>query len=165
MDQAKLAIENKEFKNAKKFYKEAIDIFKKLSWFDQADILYQEIRHVDIYETEHLKKMQKTKAVRQQQQEHFEKQINRALEEKRLLEEEKIALMKRIPPEIKRQVEKIYMLKEKAQKEIEFKKYQIAKGRFEYILELYNSIPKDKIDFTNDISEIKRKISEIESKM
>ena len=44
LDRAKMAIENKEFKEAKNFYREAIKIFKELGWFDQVDILYREVK-------------------------------------------------------------------------------------------------------------------------
>ena len=37
-------------------------------------------------------------------------------------------------------------------------------GRYEYILEIYKSIPKEMQDFSNEIYEIEKKISSLQSK-
>ena len=66
---------------------------------------------------------------------------------------------------MKQTLEKADMLKEKAEKEIGAHKFQRALGRYQYILELYNTIPAEKADLTGEISIIKKKITDLEAKM
>ena len=56
------------------------------------------------------------------------------------------------------------MLKLKAQKE-ENVNIKRALGRYQYILDLLESIPSDKINLTNEISEVNKKIEELQLKM
>ncbi|GAG79081.1 unnamed protein product, partial [marine sediment metagenome] len=46
----------------------------------------------------------------------------------------------------------------------ELGKYSRVIGRYEYILEIYNSIPKDKGDFSQPIYEIEKKIAMLQTK-
>ena len=72
--------------------------------------------------------------------------------------------MQGLPPDIKNVLEKINMLKYKAEKEEKASKYERALNRCQYILELYSSIPPDKLDLTSQIFEIKKKIDDLKSK-
>ena len=67
-------------------------------------------------------------------------------------------------PEVKKKLEKIKLLKEKAAKEEKLGKFPRVIGRYEYILELYKSIPKDIIDLSAEILEIEKKLSIIRTK-
>ena len=53
---------------------------------------------------------------------------------------------------------------EKAEKEEKLGKFSRVLGRYEYILEIYMSIPKDVKNFSNEIYEIEKKISTLRSK-
>ena len=164
MDRAKMAIDNKEFKEAKAFYKEAIDIFKTLGWFDQVEILYREIKHVEIYKEEYLKK-KILEAQKQQKEEQFQKRVDALLEEKKQKDELRSAKFKKIPSDIKNTIDKVNLLIEKAEKEVNANIYQRALNRYQYILELYKSIPPEKFDLTSEKLEIKKKIDDLKLKV
>ncbi len=165
LDRAKMAIENKKFKEAKGFYREAINIFKELGWFDQVDILYQEVKHIEIYEEEYFKKKSSQMQKRQEQEEHFQKRVDTLLDEKKQKDELKSAKFKNIPSDVKITIDKVRLLLEKAKKEENAKLYQRALNRYQYILELYNSIPPDKLDLSGEKFELKNKIDDLKSKI
>jgi len=164
LDRAKMAIENKEFKEAKTFYKEAIKIFKDLGWFDQVDILYREVKHVEIYETEYFKKKSLESQKRQEKEEQFQKRVDILIEEKKQKDQLRTAKFQKIPPDVKKTIDKVRLLLEKAEKEVNMSMYQRALNRYEYILELYNSISPDKLDLSDEKFYIKNKIDELKSK-
>jgi len=163
MNQAKMAIENKQFNEAKAFYKKAIDIFKTIGWFDQVDILYREIQLVEKYKIDYLEKKALDDQKRQKREELFQKRVDALLEEdnqkKRMIK----AKFMKLSPEIRRIIDKINLLIEKAEKEVNANIYERALNRYQYILELYNSIPPDKIDLTTEIAEINKKIEELKT--
>lgn len=164
MDQAKSAINNGEFNEAKDFYKKAIETFKILGWYDQVDILYTEIKNLEKYKTEYLKKRTYESRKQQQTEEYLQKRTDALIEEKKQKDALKLASMQGLPPDIKNVLEKINMLKYKAEKEEKASKYERALNRCQYILELYSSIPPDKLDLTSQIFEIKKKIDDLKSK-
>ena len=165
LDRAKIAIDNKEFKEAKVFYKEAIDNFKALGWFDQIDIVYREIKHVEFYKEEYLKRKKRETQKRQKVGEQFKKRVDSLLEEKKQKDELKLATFENLHPDIQKVIDKIKLLINKAEKEVNANIYQRALNRYQYILELYNSIPPGKINLSNEISEIEKKINELKSKI
>jgi len=165
MDRAKMAIDNKEFEEAKVFYKEAIDIFKIIGWFDQVDILYKEIKHVEIYKEEYLKKKILEAQRKQQKEEQYQKRVDILLEDKKQKDELRSAKFKKIPLDIKNTIDKVNLLIEKAEKEVNAKIYQRALNRYQYILELYKSIPLEKLDLTSEKLEIKKKIDDLKLKV
>jgi hypothetical protein len=71
--------------------------------------------------------------------------------------------MSAFPPEIKAKLEKIELIKEKADKEESLNKLGRVLERYKYILKLYLSIPKETVDLTQKISNIKQKISQLEN--
>ncbi len=162
----KLSLKNNEFDMAKMYYTEANNIFKTLGWFDQVGVIYEEIKNIDKYKTEYLKKIREKDRKQEESDKLFQKCVEEIKTEKELKikEEEEKAFWKSIPPELKQSIEKAKMLMEKAEREVEMNKFQRALGRYKYILELYESIPKEKIDFSSQISEIKSKISELKTK-
>ncbi|TFG30051.1 MAG: hypothetical protein EU532_01860 [Promethearchaeota archaeon] len=159
-----MAIDNKQFNDAKVFYKEALDIFKMLGWFDQADILYREIQHVEIYKTEFLKKQSFEDQKRQKREELFQKRVDALLEEQSQKKSLIRANLMKLPPEIRKIIDKINLLIEKAEKEVTAQIYERALNRYEYILELYRSIPPDKLNLTEEIAEINQKIEDLKVK-
>ncbi len=165
MDQAKSAINSGEFKEAKDFYKKAIEIFKTLGWYDQVDILYTEIKNLEKYKTEYLKKRTYESRKQQQTEEYLQTKTEALIQEKKQKDALKLTAMQRLPPDIINVIEKVNMLKQKAEKEEKASKYERALNRYIYILELYNSLPSDKIDLTKGISEIDKKIAELEEKI
>ncbi|MFX1257570.1 MAG: hypothetical protein ACFFAN_06920 [Promethearchaeota archaeon] len=165
MEQAKMAIKYKKFKDARKYYKEAIDLMKNLGWFDQVSILYQEIKNIEKYEFDYLRKLKQNSFERERIEEQFQKSVNEIIAVKKDEDQKKLEILKTLPPEIKRILEKAQLLKEKALKDKNTNNFQRALGRYQYILELYKSIPVDKIDLTSDILEIEKKIAELEAKV
>ena len=165
MDQAKSAIDSGEFNKARDFYKEAIDIFKGLGWHDQVGILYTEIKNLEKYKTEYLKKKTYESRKQQQTEEYLQKRTEALVEEKKQKDALKLASMQGLPPAIKNVLEKINMLKIKAEKEEKASKFERALNRYNYILELYNSLPLDKTNLTKQVSEIENKIIELNSKL
>ena len=165
MEQAKSAINNGEFNEAKDFYKKAIEIFKTLGWYDQVDILYTEIKNLEKYKTDYLKKRTYESRKQQQTEEYLQKRTDALIQEKNQKDALKLASMQGLPPGIKNILEKINMLKDKAEKEEKASKYERALNRYRYILELYDTIPSDKIDVTKDVSEIEETIIELKDKI
>ncbi len=165
MEQAKLSIDKKEFNEAKALYRKSIDIFKTLGWFDQVDILYKEIKNIENYKIDYLRKTRFEAHARQQIKEQFQKRVDGLLMEEKKQEQMKAERLKVLPPGTKRIIEKADLMKVKADNEVNIHKYQRALNRYQYILELYNSIPADKIDLTYYINEIEKKIAELEMKM
>jgi tetratricopeptide (TPR) repeat protein len=165
MDRAKSAINNGEFNEAKDFYKKAIEIFKTIGWYDQVDILYTEIKNLEKYKTDFLKKRTYESRKQQQTEEYLQKRTEALIQEKNQKDALELASMQGLPPGIKNVLEKINMLKEKAEKEEKASKFERALNRYKYILELYNTLPSDKIDLTKEISEIKKMMAELEEKI
>ncbi|MFW9874680.1 MAG: hypothetical protein ACFFG0_16355 [Candidatus Thorarchaeota archaeon] len=78
--------------------------------------------------------------------------------------DKKVTRQKTLPPEMRRKLEQIRLLMEKAEKEEKLGKISRVLGRYEYILEIYMSIPKDVMNFSNEVYQIKKKISTLHSK-
>ena len=94
----------------------------------------------------------------------FQQRADEVLKEKEKYLDKKISEQKALPPEMKRKLEQIGLLVEKAEKEEKLGKFSRVLGRYEYILEIYMSIPKDVKNFSNEIYEIEKKISTLRSK-
>jgi len=165
MDQAKSAIDSGEFNEAKDYYNKAIEIFKTIGWYDQVGILYTEIKNLEKYKTEYLKKTTYESRKQQQTEEYLQKRTDALIEEKKQKDALKLASMQGLPPAIKNVLEKVNMLKDKAEKEEKASKFERALNRYKYILELYNTLPSDKINLTKEFSEIEKMIIELNSKL
>ena len=164
LEKAKIAVKNKNFDEAKVRYKESIDIFKELGWFDQVSVLYDEIKNIEKYKVEDIKKRDLDSQKRKREDVEFQKRVNGILLEKKIEEEKKTDRLKGLTPEIKYIMEKAKAVQQKAEKE---EKININRAidRYQYIIELYKSIPKDKLDLTTDISQIEEKIAKLKSKI
>lgn len=161
----KLAVGKKDFKTAKDWYKEAIDIFKELKLFDVVSGLYKERDNIEKLKTEQLKNERQKLQERELKEERFQKRVDDILSEKKKIEEEKLIQLRTIPPEVKEKIEKAQMLMDKAEKEIQMNKFQRAIGRYQIIIEMYRTIPKETMDLSLKVTEIESKISDLQSKM
>ena len=164
LDQGKKLVDSKQYSEAKPFYQEAIELFTKLGWAQQVDVLKHELRNIDKYDEEYKKKKEAELINREKKEAEFQQRVDQLLEEKKKKEEEKLAKLRALPPQMQQNLEKAKMLVEKAEKEVGLKKYQRAISRYQYIIELYQSIPTDKLDLSVDISEINKKIVDLEGK-
>ncbi len=164
LEKAKEMVDSKQFDEAKKFYEEAIEIFKEIKWTNQVNVLSQELKNVDKYKQDYLEKLKQEDLQKKKSEEEFQKRVDDILAEKRKAEEERLAILRALPPEMKIRVEKAKMLKEKAEEEIKGNKLDRAIMRYQYMIELYESIPKEKVDFSNDIKEVQQKIAELQQK-
>ena len=154
-------IKNNEFQKAKEVYREAIEIFKTVGWFDQVAILYEERKKIENYKIEYLKKTRVESLAKKKIKEQFQALIDNLIKEKKNEEQVNMARLKIIPPEIEEKIKKIKLIIEKATKEEKINKINSALSRWKYVLELYNSIPEKTI---MDVLEIEKKISELEAK-
>ncbi len=164
LEQAKMAMKYEKFDEAKTHYKEAIENMKALGWFDHVGVLYDEIRNIENIKAERMRKSKEETLIKKRSEEEFQSRVDDVLTEKKKEEEKRLARLKALPPEIKQTLAKVMLLKEKAEKEERAKVIQRALGRYQYILELYKSIPTDKIDLTNEIAEIEKKIAKLGAK-
>ena len=57
------------------------------------------------------------------------------------------------------------LVRAKADKEESMSKFSRVLARYQYILSLYNSIPKDAIDLSEQISEVEQKILDLKAKL
>ncbi|TXT57193.1 MAG: hypothetical protein BAJALOKI2v1_520020 [Promethearchaeota archaeon] len=165
LDQGKRLVDNKEFEKAKTLYREALDIFKTLGWFNQVDTLYDEIKNIERYKVEHLAKLKVEERRKKKEEEQFNKRVKEMISEKEKQERERAAQMESLPPSLQKDLQKAKLLLDKAEKERAMGKLQRVKGRYEYVLKIYNKIPKEKLDLSEDIKDLEKRISHIESKM
>ena len=152
--QSKDEFKNKNFVSAISLLEEAQEIYTKLGFQGKIGMITQRIaqlKNLVKYETQ-------DSVVKTKGEVEFQQRVDNVLKEKKLLEP------KTLPPEMKRKLEQIGLLVEKADKEEKLGKYSRVLGRYEYILEIYKSVPKDVINFSNEIYEIEKKISTLRSK-
>ena len=95
----------------------------------------------------------------------FQKRVDKVLHEKDRDQRYKLAEQKTLPPEVRQKLEKINLLHEKAVKEEKLGQYPRVLGRYEFLLELYKSIPKEIMNFTKEIYETENKIESIREKI
>lgn len=164
LERARLSLKHKDFKEAKGYYKETIDIFKELGWFDQVGLLYDEIKNVDNLEMKHLRDKNQANRAHEIADAEFQKRVDDVMSEKEQEKQKELDRLKGLPPDLRRTMEKANLMMEKAQKE-EKVNIKRALGRYQLILELYNSIPSSNLDLTSTISQIENKITELEGKI
>ncbi|MBD3213834.1 MAG: hypothetical protein GF311_14590 [Candidatus Lokiarchaeota archaeon] len=165
LEQAKNQVDNKQFDDAKGLYRMAIKKFKELGWFSQVDNLYDEVKNLEQYKLDHFKKQREEEERRKKQRDAFQKRIQDVKLEKEKEEKRRLEQIRSLSPDEKKKLEKARLLLDKAEKEEGLGKTKRAIGRYNLILDLYNSLPKDKINLSNDIVKIKKTISDLESKI
>ncbi|MFX1389713.1 MAG: hypothetical protein ACFE9Z_06610 [Promethearchaeota archaeon] len=95
----------------------------------------------------------------------LKKQVDQVLKEKERHGDKKLEETKALSPEMSRNLEKIDLILEKAEKEEKLGRFSRVIGRYEYILKLYKSIPRDVANFTNKVYEIEKKLSYLRQKL
>jgi hypothetical protein len=165
LDQGNKMLQNRDYNEAKKYYLRSIELFTKLGWMEQVKLLQNELKNIDHYKKEEELKYQQVYLSRQKTKQEVQKKVDSALSEKQRLEESERLNRVIIPPEVKNKLEKINLLKIKADKEEQAQNYVRVLSRYEYILDVYQSVPKDIIDLSQEISNIEAKIIEIKSKL
>ncbi|MFX1377249.1 MAG: hypothetical protein ACFFA0_15710 [Promethearchaeota archaeon] len=158
--QSKDEFTKKNFVPAISFLKEAQEIYKKLGFQGKIDMLNRRINQLkNLVKYNTADSVVKTKS-----EVEFQQGMNKALKEKQLSTHKKISEQKVLTPEMKKKLEQIGLLVEKANKEEKLGKLSRVIGRYEYILEIYKTIPKELIDSSNEIYKIEKKLSTLRSK-
>ena len=158
--QSKAEFGKKDFTSAISLLEEAKDIYSKLGFQGKINMIDQRIARLN-----NLVKFEKQEsAMKTKGEETFQKRVDDVIKEKQRYTEKKLSEQRAIPPEIQRKLERINLLVEKAEREEKLGKYTRVIGRYEYILEIYNSVPKDMGDFSHQIYEIEKKIAMLQTK-
>ena len=157
-------LKQKEYDEAKVFYTQAIELFTQLGWHNQIEILKKELNNIDLYKKEEEKKGEMARLTKLKQEQEFQSRVSKVMSEKerynKKLQQQKTAL----PPDIRSRIEKIKLVQVKAEKEESSNNFSRALARYQYIIELYQSIPKETIDLSNEISKIEQKILDLKAK-
>lgn len=161
----KLAVKRNDFNIAKQWYKDSIDIFKDLGYFDLVGELYKERENIENLKVEHLKNVRLKAQELELKEEKFQKRVDDVLTEKEKVQQIRLSELSELPAEIKEKLDKAQLLIDKAEKEAQMNKLQRAIGRYQIIIDLYCSIPKDTIDLTQEVAAIESKMSDLKSKM
>lgn len=157
--QSKEDFTKKNYTSAIILLEEAKEIYSKLGYQGKMGMINKRIAQL-----KNLMKFDKQDTlVKTKSEVEFQKRVNQVLKEKQHHLDKNMAEQKALSPELRKNLEKIALLLEKAEKEEKHKNYQRVVGRYKYVLELYNSIPKDIIDFSAEISEIENKLTEFKN--
>ena len=160
-----LKLKQKEYDEAKGAYTQAIGLFTQLGWHDQISILKNEIRNIDVYKREDELKLKKESYNKAKQEQDFQKRVSDVIDEKQKYQAKQQERQRALSPEIKSKLDKVKLVRIKAEKEESLKNFSRVLARYEYILSIYNSIPTDALDMTEQISEIEQKITELKAKL
>jgi hypothetical protein len=158
-------LKRKEFDEAKNLYNQAIGLFMQLGWHDQITILKNEIRNIELYKKEEELKLKKASYSKIKEEQDFQKRVSDVLNEKQISQAKQQERQRALPPEIKSKLEKVELVRTKADKEERMNNFPRVLSRYQYILSLYNSIPKDIIDLTEEIRLIAQKIIDLKAKL
>lgn len=158
-------LQQKDYDEAKSLYRQAIELFTQIGWRDQITVLRNELLNIDRYKKEEELKLERTSLKRLEEEQEFQKKVSSVLSEKKKykakLQQRQLALS----PEIKNKLEKAELIRAKAEKEESMNKFSRVLDRYQYILQLYESIPKDSIDLSIKVAEIEQKIFELKAKL
>ncbi len=165
LNEGNQSLQQKDYDEAKSLYKQAIELFTQLGWRDQITILRNELLNIDRYKKEEELKLERATLKKLEDEQEFQKKVLSVLSEKQKykakLQQRQLALS----PEIKNKLEKAELIRAKAEKEESMNKFSRVLARYQYILQLYESIPKDSIDLSIKISEIEQKILKLKAKL
>lgn len=159
--QSKVEFNKKNFVLVINLLEEAKELYSKLGYQGKISMINNRIVQLkNLVKFEKQDTMVKTKG-----EVDLQKRVEKVLEEKQRYDNKKLAEQKVLPPEMRRKIEKIRLLIEKAEKEAKLGKYQRVIGRYEYILELYKSVPKDVLNFSKEIYDVEKKLSLMREKL
>jgi hypothetical protein len=157
-------LKQKEYDGAKAFYTQAIELFVQLGWHDQISTLKKELLNIDKYKKGEEKKEEIARLNTLKQEQEFQNRVSEAMGEKQRYNEKLHQLQTALSPDIRSKIEKIKLVREKAEKEENSNRFSRALARYQYILELYQSIPKESIDLSKKVSEVEHKILDLKAK-
>ncbi|MFX0011738.1 MAG: hypothetical protein ACFE9R_15600 [Candidatus Hermodarchaeota archaeon] len=158
-------LKQKDYDAAKAFYSRAIQLFTQLGWHDQITILQKELHNIDVYKREEEIKLKQATYSRAKGEQDFQKRVSDVLSEKQKVQAKQLERKQVVTPEIKNTLDKVELIRAKADKEESSNNIARALARYEYILSLYNSIPTEAINLSEEISRTKEKISELKGKV
>ena len=158
--QSKEEFTQKNYVLAITLLEEANEIYFKLGYQGKIGMINKRI-----FQLKNLVKFEKQDTmVKTKGEVEFQKRVDKVLGEKERYNSKRLAEQKALPPEMKKKLEMIDLLVEKAEKEEKIGKYTRVLGRYEYLLELYKSIPNEIINFSKEIYDTEKKISEMREK-
>ncbi|KKN37671.1 hypothetical protein LCGC14_0761130 [marine sediment metagenome] len=158
--QSKGEFNRKNFLSAINILKEAQEIYSKLGFHGKIDMIKKRIAQL-MNVIKHQKQSTDMKA---QNEEILQQRVDKVLKEKESLSNQKLVEQGTLSPEIKKNLEKIDLLLEKAKKEEKLGNYSRVIKRYQFIIELYKSIPKEVMNCSNEITEIEKKLTALQSK-
>lgn len=159
------SLQQKDYDEAKSLYRQAIELFTQLGWRDQITLLRNELYNIDLYKKEEELKLERATKKNIKEEQEFQKKVSSILSEKQKYKTKQRQRQLALSPEIKNKLEKAELIRAKAEKEESMNKFSRVLARYQYILQLYESIPKDSIDLSIKVSEIEQKISELKAKL
>jgi len=157
-------LKQKEYDEAKVHYTQAIELFTQLGWHNQIGILEKELWNIDLHKKEEEKKGEIARLSKKNQEQEFQNRVSKVMSEKQRYNQKLQQQRTALSPDIRSKIEKAKLVQEKAEKEETSKNFSRALARYQYLLELYQSIPKESIDLSNKVSEIEKKILDIKAK-
>jgi len=157
-------LKQKEYDEAKVFYTQAIELFTQLGWHNQIGILEKELWNIDLHKKEEEKKDEIARLNKLKQEQDFQDRVSKVMSEKQRHSEKLQQRHTAVSPDIKSKIEKIKLVQEKAEKEERSNNFSRALARYQYILELYQSIPEESIDLSNEVLKIEQKIVDLKAK-
>ncbi len=157
-------LKQKEYDEAKVLYTQAIELFTQLGWHNQIGILEKELKNIDFHRKEEEKKGEIARLNKVKQEQEFQKRVSKVMSEKQRYNDKLQQRHTALSPDIRRKIEKINLVQLKAEKEESSNNLSRALSRYQYILELYHSIPKESVDLSNKISEVEQKILGLKAK-
>ena len=157
-------LKQKEYDEAKVLYTQAIELFTQLGWHNQIGILEKELKNIDFHRKEEEKKGEIARLNKVKQEQEFQKRVSKVMSEKQRYNNKLQQRHTALSPDIRRKIEKINLVQLKAEKEESSNNFSRALSRYQHILELYHSIPKESVDLSNKISEVEQKILGLKAK-
>ncbi len=157
-------LKRKEYEEAKVLYTQAIELFTQLGWHNQIGILEKELWNIDLHKKEEEKKGEMAKISKLKQEQEFQSRVSKVMSEKERYNKKLQQHQTALSPDIRSKIEKIKLVQLKAEKDESSNNLSRALARYQYILELYQSIPKESIDLSNEINKIEEKILDLNAK-
>ena len=117
-----------------------------------------------MHKKEEEKKGEIARLSKKNQEQEFQNRVSKVMSEKQRYNQKLQQQRTALSPDIRSKIEKAKLVQEKAEKEETSKNFSRALARYQYLLELYQSIPKESIDLSNKVSEIEKKILDIKAK-
>jgi len=164
LEKGNLKLKKKEYDEAKVYYTQAIELFTQLGWHNQIGILEKELWNIDLHKKEEEKKVEIARLNKLKQEQEFQNRVSKVMSEKQRYSEKLQQRHTALSPDNKNKIEKIKLVQKKAEKEESSNNFSRALARYQYILELYQSIPKESIDLSKKVSDVEQKILDLKAK-